>query len=112
MSLHMWFGFAAAAMIVLIAPGPTLILVTSKGIAFCVAFLTQFVDPGSETFPQPMLLGTTFLGPAAVDAAYGFFAGQLRDMLQNATARRWFHCTGATALIAAGIVTATPQRSS
>jgi threonine/homoserine/homoserine lactone efflux protein len=39
------------------------------------------------------------------------FAGQLRDAMQNATVQRWFQRCGGSALIGAGVVTATLQRN-
>lgn len=84
-----------------------------KSIAFFVAFLPQFVTPQNDALPQFFILGATFLFLAALNAAlYAFFAGHLRDKLQNAKIRRWFNRCGGGALIGAGVVTATLQRSS
>jgi threonine/homoserine/homoserine lactone efflux protein len=84
-----------------------------KSIAFFVAFLPQFIISQSETFPQLLLLGTTFLFLAALNSAlYAVFAGQLRDKLQNSKVRRWLNRGGGSALICAGLVTATLKRSS
>jgi threonine/homoserine/homoserine lactone efflux protein len=84
-----------------------------KSIAFFVAFLPQFISAQSETFPQFLVLGATFLFLAALNATlYALFAGQLRDTMQNAKVRRWFNLCGGSALIGAGVVAATLQRSS
>ena len=84
-----------------------------KSIAFFIAFLPQFIDAQNETFPQFLVLGATFLFLAALNATlYALFAGQLRDTVQNAKVRRWFNRCGGSALIGAGVVTATLQRSS
>lgn len=84
-----------------------------KSIAFFIAFLPQFISAQSETSPQLMILGATFLFFAALNAAlYALFAGQLRDTLQNEKVRRWFNRCGGSALIGAGIFTTTLQRSS
>ncbi len=84
-----------------------------KSIAFFVAFLPQFVSPRHDALPQFFILGATFLFLAALNAGlYAFFAGHLRDKLQNAKLRRWFNRCGGGALISAGVVTATLQRSS
>ena len=84
-----------------------------KGIAFFVAFLPQFISAQSETFPQFLILGATFVFFAALNAAlYALFAGQLRDTMQNTKVRRWFNRFGGSALIGAGVFTATLQRSS
>lgn len=84
-----------------------------KSIAFFVAFLPQFINPQGKTVPQLLLLGATFLLLATINATlYAVFAGRLRDTMQNSRARRWFNRCGGTALIGAGILTATMQRSS
>ncbi len=84
-----------------------------KGIAFFVAFLPQFVQPGSPVLPQLSVLGTTFLLLAGINAAlYGLFAGELRQTLQHRSARRWFNRCGAVALVGAGVVTAALRRAS
>jgi homoserine/homoserine lactone efflux protein len=83
-----------------------------KSIAFFVAFLPQFISAQSETLPQLLVLGATFLFLAALNATlYALFAGQLSDTMQNATVRRWFNRCGGGALVGAGFVTATLQRS-
>lgn len=82
-------GFVLAAAIILIVPGPTILLVIS------------------------LAVGVTFLLLAFVNAAlYGLFSGRLRDRMQNPRVRRWFHRCGGTALVGAGLLTATMQRSS
>lgn len=84
-----------------------------KSIAFFVAFLPQFISSQSETFPQFVLLEGTYLFLAAVNATlYAVFSGQLRDKLQNTKVRRWLDRGGGSALICAGLVTATLKGSS
>jgi threonine/homoserine/homoserine lactone efflux protein len=84
-----------------------------KSIAFFVAFLPQFVSRQSDTFFQFLILGATFLFLASFNAAlYAFFAGQLRDKLQNSTVLRWLNRCGGSVLICAGLATATLKRSS
>jgi len=84
-----------------------------KSIAFFIAFLPQFISAQSEAFPQFLVLGATFLFFAALNATlYALFAGQLRDTMQSAKARRWFNRCGGSALIGAGVFTATLHRSS
>jgi len=83
-----------------------------KSIAFFVAFLPQFINPQNQTFPQLLILGTTFLSLATINAAlYAIFAGQLRDTMQNTKVRRWFNRCGGSALIGAGVFTAAMQRT-
>lgn len=84
-----------------------------KSIAFFVAFLPQFISTQNHAFPQFLVLGSTFLTLAALNAIlYGVFAGQLRDAIQNPKVRRCFDLCGGTALIVAGVATASVQRSS
>lgn len=85
-----------------------------KSIAFFVAFLPQFVvhGVGQPILPQFVILGTTFLVLATLNAAlYAVFAGRLRDTLKQGRVHRWFHRCGAGALIGAGVITAGMQRS-
>jgi len=84
-----------------------------KSIAFFVIFLPQFVNPERQALPQLLLLGTTFLVLASVNAAlYAFFAGHLRDRMESRGVRRWFNRCGGSVLVGAGIFTAVLQRSS
>ena len=84
-----------------------------KSIAFFVAFLPQFIDPQKQALPQLVILGTTFLSLASVNAAlYALFAGQLRETMQRTRVRRFFNRCGGSALIGAGVITATLQRTS
>ncbi|MFH2132139.1 MAG: LysE family translocator [bacterium] len=84
-----------------------------KSIVFFVAFVPQFVTPNGHALSQLFILGITFLFLATVNATlYAIFAGQIREKLQKSEIRSWFHRFGGTALIAAGILTATVNRSS
>jgi threonine/homoserine/homoserine lactone efflux protein len=83
-----------------------------KGIAFFVAFLPQFISHHESVFKQLLLLGGTFLFLALVNAAlYAIFASRLREAIKRTSVRKWFNRCGGTALIGAGIFTATMQRS-
>ncbi|HCY85393.1 MAG TPA: lysine transporter LysE [Desulfobacteraceae bacterium] len=83
-----------------------------KGIAFFAAFLPQFIDPGQPATPQLMMLGGTFLSLAAVNAVvYSVFAGELQGVMGRPSVKRWFNRCGGSALIGAGIVTASLKRS-
>lgn len=78
-----------------------------KSITFFVAFLPQFINPGSSTIMQLLLLGVTFLVLAGVNAAlYGIFAGRFNDCMKRDRVRRWLNRGGGSALIGAGIITA------
>ncbi len=84
-----------------------------KSIAFFVAFLPQFVDARGDHLAQLLILGSTFLVLALVNAAlYAIFAGTLRDTLKRPRARRWFNRCGGSALVGAGMLTAAMQRTS
>jgi threonine/homoserine/homoserine lactone efflux protein len=84
-----------------------------KSIAFFVAFLPQFVDPHKPVLMQLVLLGGTFLLLATINAAlYALFAGQLSEYLKKSHVSQWFNRCGGSALIGAGIFTASMQRSS
>ncbi|MGD9332704.1 MAG: LysE family translocator [Desulfobacterales bacterium] len=82
-----------------------------KSIAFFVAFLPQFINYQASTPTQFMVLGTTFLTMATLNAAlYAVFAGHLRDMMKKPHIRKRFDRCGGTALIGAGLFTAAMQR--
>jgi threonine/homoserine/homoserine lactone efflux protein len=82
-----------------------------KSIAFFVAFLPQFINHQTPTLPQFLILGTTFLTMATLNAAfYAFFAGHLRDTLRKAGVRKLFDRCGGSALIGAGVLTAAMER--
>ena len=84
-----------------------------KSIAFFVVFLPQFIDQQSQTVPQLLILGATFLLLATINATlYAFFAGHLRDTMKSSRVRRWFNRCGGSVLIGAGVFTAAIQRSS
>ncbi len=79
-----------------------------KSIAFFVAFLPQFVNPAAPLTIQLTILGATFLVMATINTAlYALFAGELRDTMKSPRVRRWFDRLGGSALIGAGVFTAT-----
>jgi len=114
-NLDLWLAFVLAAEALLIIPGPTIILVISQSMAHgrrAVLPLAAGVTLGDFTAMALSLLGTTFLGLAAINATlYGLFAGHLRDALQSAKVRRSFNLCAGSALFGAGIATATLQRA-
>lgn len=82
-----------------------------KGIIFFVAFLPQFVNPAFDPLPQFVILATTFVVIGTLNAAlYAIFSGNLKRLLEQDRARRWFNRCGGTALVGAGLVTAMVQR--
>lgn len=84
-----------------------------KSIAFFVAFLPQFVGTQTHAAEQFVILGATFVILAWVNAmVYGVFAGRLSDAMLHTGIRRLFNRCGGGALIGAGVLTATLQRTS
>jgi len=95
-----WLAFVAAAMAMLLIPGPTILLVIGqslgggarnapplrgrramrqahvvtalnpKGIVFFVAFVPQFIDPARPFLAQAAILVATFVTLAAANAAF------------------------------------------
>lgn len=83
-----------------------------KSIAFFVAFLPQFVKPTAPMVPQLIILGSTFLLLATINAAlYALFAGKIREIIKKTMVQKWFNRCGGTALIGAGLLTAGLKRS-
>lgn len=84
-----------------------------KSIVFFVAFLPQFVNPALPATPQLIILGSTFLILAAVNAAfYGYLAGAMRSRLANPRLMAGAQRVGAGFLFSAGVLTAAWSRSS
>ena len=78
-----------------------------KSLAFFIAFLPQFVEPGKPVLIQLILLGTTFLFLATVNAAfYALFAGQASEVMKRKGTRIWLQRCGGGILVSAGIMTA------
>jgi len=74
-----------------------------KGIIFFMAFLPQFITPGTTVAPQLWILAVTFVVLAAINAAlYAEFAGAARNLLQLPQVLRRFHIAGGLLLTAAG----------
>ncbi len=82
-----------------------------KSIVFFVAFVPQFVDPGSAALPQFVILEATFLLLAAIGAVvWAILAGNLRDRFKRPETLRKVNRAGAGFLIGAGLLTAATQR--
>jgi len=82
-----------------------------KSIAFFVAFMPQFVTPVAPALSQLVLLGSTFLVLAGVNAAaYVLLAGRLRGLLAGPAAWRWTNRVGGGCLVGAGVLTAALRR--
>lgn len=86
-------------------------MLNPKSIPFFVAFLPQFINPAQPALHQMVILGSTFLVMATVNAfLYAVFAGNLRDVLSRPRMRRWIDRCGGSALIGAGVFTATLEQ--
>lgn len=82
-----------------------------KGIIFFVAFFPQFIDRRGPVVVQIVILGTTFLTMASINSSmYVLLADRLRAGLASARRQRLFHRLGGTALVGAGILTASLGR--
>lgn len=96
------------------APGAEAFLVTvlnPKSILFFVAFMPQFVSPDAPVLPQLVLMGTTFVLLAGLNAAAyallaGRFARHVTGRLRSLTQR-----IGGSFLIGAGLLALTARRS-
>ncbi|WP_323763519.1 LysE family translocator [Marinovum sp.] len=83
-----------------------------KSIAFFIAFVPQFLDPGAALAPQFAVLVATFVGLAALNAlAYALLADRLRRMISRPQVLTWITRAGGGALIAMGVLTATMRRA-
>lgn len=82
-----------------------------KSIAFFIAFVPQFIQPGAALLPQFAILIGTFVSMAALNAlAYALLAGSLRDRLARPGVIAWLTRAGGATLIAMGVLTATLRR--
>lgn len=83
-----------------------------KSIAFFIAFVPQFITPGTALLPQFGILIATFVGLAALNAlAYALLADQMRARIGSLTVLRGLNRAGGIALIAMGIMTASLRRA-
>jgi threonine/homoserine/homoserine lactone efflux protein len=75
-----------------------------KGIVFFVAFLPQFIRPGTGASRQLWVLAITVVVMATLNATlYAVFAGSARRLLASPRAQRRFHLAGGSLLSAAGV---------
>lgn len=83
-----------------------------KGIAFFVAFVPQFINPGAPFLPQAALLVGSFVTLAAANALlYALLAGRLSGTVARPSVRRAFNRLGGTMLMGAGVATAAMRRA-
>jgi len=83
-----------------------------KSIAFFIAFVPQFISPGTPLLPQFAILIATFVGLAAINAfAYALLADRLRRVIKRPSVLTWITRAGGGALVTMGLLTATLRRS-
>ena len=83
-----------------------------KSIAFFIAFVPQFIRADAPLLPQFLILITTFVGLASLNAfAYALLADRLRRVIARPRIITWITRAGGAALIGMGILTATLRRS-
>lgn len=83
-----------------------------KSIAFFIAFVPQFIQPDAALLPQFIILISTFVALAAINAfTYALAASSLRHVITRPNIITWITRAGGSALIAMGVLTATLRRS-
>jgi threonine/homoserine/homoserine lactone efflux protein len=83
-----------------------------KSIAFFIAFVPQFVDPGAALLPQFAILVASFVTLATLNAlAYAVLADQFRTRLLRPAVLPWLTRAGGATLIGMGLLTATLRRA-
>lgn len=76
-----------------------------KSIVFFIAFLPMFIDPARPLLQQAVILETTFVILAALNAAaYGLMASLVRTRIRRPSVRRWINRSGGTLMIGAGLL--------
>ena len=82
-----------------------------KSILFFVALVPQFITSGSSLVPQFVILITTFVTLAAINAfAYAILADKLRTKISKPSRLQWMTRFGGGALIAMGIAALSVKR--
>ena len=83
-----------------------------KSIAFFCAFMPQFINHAAPVLPQTLLMGTTFVILAVINAAlYALLAAKARTAITNPRAMKTVNRVGGSALIGAGLITAALKRA-
>ncbi|WP_298843022.1 LysE family translocator [uncultured Roseobacter sp.] len=83
-----------------------------KSVAFFIAFVPQFISTEAALLPQFIILVSTFVGLAALNAlAYALMADRLRRLIARPLVLTWITRAGGTALIGMGVMTATLRRA-
>ncbi|ADU61681.1 MAG: LysE family translocator [Pseudodesulfovibrio sp.] len=83
-----------------------------KSIAFFCAFVPQFITQAAPVLPQALLLGSTFVILAVVNAVlYALLAARARKAVASQRAMKIVNRVGGSALIGAGVLTAAMRRA-
>lgn len=83
-----------------------------KSIVFFVAFVPQFIDTGAALMPQFLVLVSTFVGLAVLNAlAYALLADILRDKLIRPSVMPWMTRAGGGVLAAMGVAVASTGKA-
>ncbi len=83
-----------------------------KSIVFFIAFVPQFIKVEAALLPQFVVLISTFVGLAAINAlAYAVLADKLRRKIARPSVMAWISRLGGGALVAMGVLTATARRA-
>lgn len=83
-----------------------------KSIGFFIAFVPQFIQPAQPLIPQFVILISTFVLLAALNAlAYALLADRLRARISRPAVMQWLTRTGGVTLIGMGVLTATLKRA-
>ncbi|WP_419767010.1 LysE family translocator [Arcobacter sp.] len=83
-----------------------------KNIIFFVAFLPQFVNTSTNILPQFLILMLSFsLVTMTTITSFAMLAGKIQHKIKSYKARKRLNQVGGSALIGAGVFTATMQRN-
>lgn len=103
---------AAAKPAAIFRHAATVTALNPKSIAFFIAFVPQFITPAAPIAPQFVILVSTFVGLATLNAlAYALAADRLRGAIRRPSVLAWLTRAGGGALIAMGALTATLRRA-
>ncbi|MCP4821402.1 MAG: LysE family translocator [Shimia sp.] len=83
-----------------------------KSIGFFIAFVPQFIQPTQPLIPQFVILISTFVTLAALNAlAYALLADKLRARISKPAAMRWLTRVGGLTLMGMAVLTASLKRA-
>lgn len=83
-----------------------------KNVVFFVAFFPQFVNTSTNVLPQFLILMVSFsIVTLLTISSFALFAGSIQHKIKSYKAKKRLNRAGGTALVGAGVFTATMQRS-